>query len=259
MQPDWSNRDGSIQLYLADCLDVLPQLEAGSVDAVVTDPPYGMTDLEWDCEVPMTTLWPLLERACQGAFIFTASQPYTSAMVMSRPKWFRTEWIWQKNAGSNFATVKWHPMKEHESVLVFGRGPTTYNAIKQPRSEPYATGKLKVSNTGKRKAYSGVTESKGFVVTDGTMRVPSSVQKFNRERGLHPNQKPVTLCEYFVRTYSNEGDVVLDPFMGSASVGMACRASGRRYIGIDNDQKYFDTAVRRISSTEKATQLELLS
>lgn len=236
------------RLVCGDALSVLPTLAAGSVDAVITDPPYGMTDLSWDCEIPMDRLWPLLEVVgkCTATFVFTASQPFTSAVVMSRPKWFRTEWIWKKNAGSNFATTKWHPMKEHESVLVFGRGPSTFNPIKQPRSQPYATGKIKVSNTGKRKAYSGVERSSGYVVTDGAMRVPSSVQAFNRERGLHPNQKPLPLLEYFIRTYTNEGDVVLDPFMGSGTTCVACANTGRRFIGIEIDPTYFETARRRV-------------
>jgi site-specific DNA-methyltransferase (adenine-specific) len=241
------------QLHLGNCLAFLRTLDSGSVDAVVTDPPYGMTDLHWDCVVPMSALWPEFERLTgpKSAIIVTASQPFTSAMVLSRPEWFRTEWIWRKNAGSNFATVKWHPMKEHESVLVFGRGPTTYNPIKQPRARPIKAGYTNTSNTGKRQAYSGVTHNKGFTVTDGDMRVPSSVQEWNRERGLHPNQKPLALCEYFVRTYADEGMTVLDPFMGSGTTGVACVNTGRNFIGCEIDPGYFAIAEKRIGEAKE--------
>ncbi|MFN7301805.1 MAG: DNA-methyltransferase [Bacteroidota bacterium] len=220
----------------------------GKVDAVVTDPPYAMTDLEWDKAFDIGRWWDLVE-AVTGkgkATVLTASQPFTSLMVMSRRSRFRTEWIWKKNAGSNFATTKWHPMKEHESVLVFGDGPTTYNPIKQPRSSPLKAGYTNTSNTGKRKAYSGVMVNKGFTVTDGEMRVPSSVQQWNRERGHHPNQKPVEMFGYFIRTYSNEGETVLDPFMGSGTTGVACVKTGRKFIGIELDPAYCEIAKQRI-------------
>jgi site-specific DNA-methyltransferase (adenine-specific) len=241
--------EGGITIYHGDCREVLPTLVAESIAAVFTDPPYGMTDLHWDSAVPMVVLWPLLERLCvpNAAYIFTASQPFTSAVVMSRPSWFRTEWIWKKNAGSNFATTKWHPMKEHESILVFGRQVTTYNAIKQPRSSPITAGYTNTSNTGKRQAYSGVSHNKGFVVADGKMRVPSSVQAWNRERGLHPNQKPVALCEYFVKTYSNPDETILDPFAGSGSAGVACLRAGRKFVGIEREERYCEIAAKRLS------------
>lgn len=247
-----------ITLYNGNCLDVMKTLPDGCADAILTDPPYGMTDLKWDCAVPMSSLWPHWERivTAKASVMVTASQPYTSVVVLSRPTWFRTEWIWQKNAGSNFATVKWHPMREHESILVFGRGPGTYNPIKQPRTTPIKEGYTNHSNTGKRKAYSGVTHNNGFTVTDGEMRVPSSVQKFNRERGFHPNQKPVAMLEYFIRTYTNPGDTVFDPFMGSGSTGVACVQTGRNFIGCDNDAGYFAIAQKRIA--EAQLQLPLL-
>jgi site-specific DNA-methyltransferase (adenine-specific) len=236
-------------LFHGRCEEVLPEL-VGVADLVFTDPPYGMTDLSWDCVVPMSALWPLLDGATteRAAYIFTASQPFTSAVVLSRPSWFRTEWIWKKNAGSNFATTKWHPMKEHESILVFGRdAKVTYNAIKEPRSRPIKAGYTNTSNTGKRKAYSGVSHNAGFTVTDGDMRVPSSVQCWNRERGLHPNQKPLALCEYFIRTYSNQGDVVLDPFAGSGSTLAAAQQCGRFAFGIEEDETYCEVIAKRLA------------
>jgi site-specific DNA-methyltransferase (adenine-specific) len=185
--------------------------------------------------------------------VITACQPFTSVLVSSNLKDFRVEWIWQKNAGSNIGTVKWYPMKEHESVLVFAVGgpPSPYNAIRQTRAKPVKTGFRKNGSAFKNGGVtSGTIRGKdgGFTVTDGEMRVPSSVQSFSRERGLHPTQKPVALCEYFTRTYSNEPDLVFDPYAGSASTAIACAKLKRRYLGVEKDSTYFEAAVKRLSS-----------
>lgn len=241
-------------LYLGDCLDIMADIPAGSVDMVFCDLPYGTTDCKWDTIIPFEALWAQYRRITKknAAIVLTASQPFTSVLVVSNLPWFRTEWIWRKNAGSNFATVKWHPMKEHESVLVFGSGVTTYNAIKQPRARPLKAGYTNTSNTGKRKAYSGVEHNKGFTVADGEMRVPSSVQEWNRERGLHPNQKPVAMCEYFIRTYSNPGDLVLDNCIGSGTTAIAAINTNRRWIGIEKEEPYYLAAAERIAKHELA-------
>lgn len=238
-----------ITIYHGDCREVLPTLNVGSVDLVLTDPPYGMTDLDWDKQFPIQLMWNELERlgTATTAYIFTASQPFTSLLVCSRLQWFRSEWIWYKNAGSNFAVTQWHPMKEHESVLVFGAGVTTYNPILQTRANRIEAGYTNHSNTDKRLAYSGVAHNKGFTVQDGEMRCPSSVQRFNRERGLHPNQKPVRLMRYFLQTYSNETDLALDPFMGSGTTLRAAKDLNRRAIGIETEERYCEIAARRLS------------
>jgi site-specific DNA-methyltransferase (adenine-specific) len=251
LKPTWQSTCGRVRLYNADCEAVLPEIATGSVDLILTDPPYGMTDLAWDTVVPLERCWPAWRRVAKpkAAFVITASQPYTAAVVMSNAKHFRTEWIWRKNNGSNFATTKWHLMKEHESVLVFGDGPTTYNAIKQPRVKPIKTGVRRRNASGKAcETYAGISENREFKVEDGEYRVPSSVQDFNVERGIHPNQKPVTLCGYFVQTYSNINDVVLDPFMGSASTGVAAVNTLRQFIGIEKDPAYFAKCVERIEA-----------
>src|SRR5690625_511879 len=118
-----------------DCLEVMKRIPDGSVDMILADLPYGITSNKWDSVIPLEPLWEQYERIIKdnGAIVLTASQPFTSALVMSNPKRFKTEWIWEKNRGSNFGTVKYVPMKEHESVIVFGKGRTTYNPIKEPR------------------------------------------------------------------------------------------------------------------------------
>lgn len=241
-----------MRLMMGDCLERMAEIEDGSVDLVLTDPPYGTTACKWDAVIPFDPMWEQVWKVLKpnGAAVFTASQPFTSSLVMSAAKQFKHEWIWHKNAGSNFATVKWQPMKEHESVLVFAKGTPNYFAIKQPRVRPIKSGYTNRSNTGKRSAYGGMV-NEGFTVSDADMRVPSSVQKFNRERGHHPTQKPVALMEYLIRTYTNEGETVLDFTMGSGTTGVACANLNRNFIGIERDPTYFQIAQQRIEEAQR--------
>ena len=247
-----TKRIGWATLVMGDCLEVMRSLPDASVDMVLCDLPYGTTACKWDAVIPFDKLWPEYRRVTKrnAAIVLTASQPFTSALLMSNPKEFRHEWIWRKNAGSNFAVTKWQPMKEHESVLVFGKETPRYFPIKQPRTRPIKVGYTNTSNTGKRDAYNGMV-NKGFTVTDGEMRVPSSVQDFNRERGHHPTQKPVALMEYLICTYTERGDTVLDNTMGSGTTGVACLNTGRRFIGIEREQNYFDVACSRVAEADE--------
>src|SRR4051794_35736029 len=201
---------GNATLYCGDCLDIMPDI-SGEVDAVIADLPYGTTSNKWDSVLPLPKLWAQY-LACgrqSAAFILTASQPFTSALVMSQPDLFRHEWIWIKNRGSNFANTVREPFKEHESVLIFSRGKWTYNRQMQERT-----------GTGGDRVKYGVafrSQSENYRAFEGKdhqqlpeMRVPSSWQKFNTEVGYHPTQKPVALMEYLIKTYTNPGDTVLD-------------------------------------------------
>jgi site-specific DNA-methyltransferase (adenine-specific) len=241
----------SVTLLHGDCLERMRELADGAIDMVLCDLPYGTTACKWDSVIPFEPLWEQYRRVVKpgSAIVLTASQPFTSALVMSAPGLFKHEWIWRKNAGSNFAAVKWQPMKEHESVVVFAVGTVRYYPIKQPRARPLLEGPRKASNTGKRDAYGGFLD-KGFEVTDGEFRCPSSVQDFNRERGFHPTQKPVALLEYLIRTYTNEGDTVLDNTMGSGSTGVAAINTGRAFVGIERDESYFAIAEKRIAEAQ---------
>lgn len=179
--------------------------------------------------------------------VFFSSQPFTSNLVMSNLAMFKYERIWEKNRGSNFATVKYQPMKEHENILVFGEGKLDYYPIKQVRSEggmSRSNYKINKSNTGKRDAYSNMKGIDSGIIEK--MRVPRSIQKFNTEVGFHPTQKPVSLCEYLIKTYTKEGDTVLDFTMGSGSTGVACKNTNRKFIGIELDSTYFNIAQERI-------------
>lgn len=242
-----------IILHLGDCREVLPVL--GHADAIVTDPPYGMTDSSWDTAPNVAQMWQLLKSERQDAiFILTASQPFTSAVVMGNETDFRVEWIWEKNAGSNFGTVKWQPMKEHESILVFAKKSPAYNPIMEARA-PSGAARVKtvVNYDSQPDAYSGITGTRSSIRPD--QRYPRSIQKFNRERGLHPNQKPVALMEYFLKTYTKEDAIVVDPYMGSGTTGVAASKLGRQFVGVEIDEKYFDIACRRIAEIVRRPSL----
>ena len=241
-----------IELMFGDCIDRMSEIPDGSVNLILCDLPYGTTSNKWDAVIPFDQLWGQYLRvlAPNGVAALTASQPFTSALVMSQPKLFRHEWIWIKNRGSNFANTVREPMKEHESVLVFSRGKWTYNKQMQERT----------GSGGDRVKY-GVafkSQSENYREFEGRehqrlpeMRVPSSWQKYNCEVGLHPTQKPLGLMEYIVRTYTDKGQTVLDNCMGSGTTGVACVNTGRRFIGIENHEPYFDVARQRIAEADE--------
>ncbi len=241
-----------IELRNADCLDIMPKIPDNYFDMILCDLPYGTTACKWDAIIPFDKMWEQYKRIIKDGcpIVLTASQPFTSALVMSNPSWFKYEWIWEKNRGSNFATVKYMPMKEHESVLVFGNGKVSYFPIMQERAEgglSRAKYDINASNTGKRDAYSGIIGTDSGKISE--MRVPRSIQKFNTEVGLHPTQKPVKLFEYLIKTYTKENDIVLDNCMGSGTTGVACKNLNRRFVGIEMDDKYFNIAKERIENS----------
>ena len=233
-----------IVCYLGDCREILPTLPR--VDAVLTDPPYGITANAWDAAADLSPLWAI--RAT--VYVVCAGQPYTSQVVCGNRDWFKHEWIWIKDRGSNFANTVREPMKEHESVLVFAPGKWTYNKQMQQRA---GGGLERVAYSFQNKAGSDNYREFGREGRrDGEdLRVPASWQFFKRDTGSHPTQKPLELSEYFLRTYSNELDLVLDPFMGSGTTGVACVKLGRKFIGIEIEPKYFDIACKRISEALK--------
>jgi site-specific DNA-methyltransferase (adenine-specific) len=216
-----------------------------SVDMVLCDLPYGITNNRWDCQVYMPELWSQYSRVCKGAIILTASQPFTSVLVVGNMSNFKHEWIWIKNRGSNFANTVREPFKEHESVLCFSYGKWTYNKQMQERT---GGGVSRVKYPIKGNTTESANYNKfevGKRLSCGDLRVPSSWQKFNTEVGLHPTQKPVALFEYLIRTYTNEGDTVLDNCIGSGTTAIACINTNRNYIGIEKEEKYWKIAEER--------------
>ena len=246
----------NIRLYKGDCLEVMKIIPDKSVDMILCDLPYGTTSCKWDTIIDLDLMWKQYNRIIKdnGAIVLTASQPFTSKLVMSNPKMFRHEWIYKKKVASNFAQAKYAPLKEHESVLVFSKKRANYFPIKEERK---GGGKGRIHRTFNNNKYDReylANIKNSITSTSGDdMRYPSSVQEFNNrangDTGLHPTQKPVTLLEYLIKTYTNEGEVVLDNCMGSGSTGVACVNTNRKFIGIELDEKYFDIAKKRIEES----------
>jgi site-specific DNA-methyltransferase (adenine-specific) len=244
-----------------DCLELMRNIPDKSIDMVLCDLPYGTTACKWDVIIPFEPLWEQYHRIIKdnGAIVLTASQPFTSALVMSNVKNFKYEWIWEKAVGSNFAVAKYQPLKEHENVLIFAKNKTIYNPIKEPRK---GSGSKRLVNGYKSDGtssdvYGGLQSVRKGKEYD-ELKYPSSVQYFNnreKSRGLHPTQKPVALFEYLIKTYTNEGDLVLDNCAGSGTTAIACLNTNRNYILMEQEQKYIDIINKRIE--EHTSQINL--
>ena len=234
-----------INLIQGDCLEVMKDIPDGSVDMVLTDPPYGTTACKWDSVIPFEPMWEQLKRITKknGAIVMTASQPFSSALVMSNPKMFKYEWIWRKPLGTGYLNAKRQPLRNHESVLVFYCKQAGYNPQKT-QGDPYrhTTKKKKGQYQGYGKHVKVAMNNK-----DG-QRYPVTVQEFpsNMNGSLHPTQKPVALMEYLIKTYTNESETVLDFTMGSGTTGIAAKNLNRDFIGIELDETYFNIAKERI-------------
>jgi len=237
--------------YQGDCLVEMNKISDKSVDMILCDLPYGITSNKWDVVIPFDLLWQNYNRVLKqnGVIALTASQPFSSALVMSNYKMFKHEWIWNKDKGGNFINSVREPMKEHESVLIFSKGKWTYNKqMEERKGSGLGRAKYKFNwKSNKSENYGAIKENKKSNKILG-LRVPSSVQFFKRETGLHPTQKPLELMEYLIKTYTNEGETVLDNCMGSGTTGVACVKTGRHFIGIEKDEKYFKIAVSRVSA-----------
>ena len=234
-------------IYLGDCLELMKDIPDKSVDCVVCDLPYQITSNKWDIMIPFDRLWEEYDRVCKdnAMICLFGSQPFSSALVMSNTKMFRHEWIWIKNRGSNFANTVREPMKEHEHILCFSKGKWTYNKQMQPRTGGGAERvKYNVKFESQSTNYRDFEGRKENKLPE--LRVPSSWQKFNTEVGLHPTQKPVACVEYLIKTYTNEGDLVLDNCMGSGTTAIACMNLNRDFIGFEIEEKYYNIALERI-------------
>ena len=236
-------------LMLGDCLERMKEILDQSVDMILCDLPYGTTQNKWDSMIPLESLWREYWRVCRGAVVLTAAQPFTSALVMSKPGTFKYDWVWQKSHASGHLNANRMPMREHEAILVFAAGKYTYNAQKAPKPIE----KVRPEKKGFQTATSsyGQNDPNSPRTERADIGFPKSVLKFKNAKaegcsGLHPTQKPVALMEYMIRTYTNEGDTVLDNAMGSGTTGVACKKTGRQFIGIERDPAYFEIAQKRI-------------
>ena len=232
------------KLYQGDCIEVMKDIEYGSVDLVLTDPPYGTTACKWDSVIPFEPMWEQLNRIVKadGAICFFSAQPFTSALIVSNIKKFKHHWIWKKNRGTGFQVAKYRPMMATEDVVVFSVGKKVkYYPQMQKLEKPYFCKNASSSN--------GTNPLANF--NDGgkwvDSKYPTNVLEFAKvSKPSHPTQKPVDLLEYLIRTYTNEGETVLDFTMGSGSTGVACVNTNRNFIGIELDENYFKIAENRI-------------
>lgn len=234
------------QVLQGDCLELMKNIPDKSVDMILCDLPYGTTACKWDTIILFEPLWEQYRRVIKdnGAIVLTASQPFTSALVMSNIKMFKYEWIWEKTRPTGFFTAKKMPMKIHENILVFYKNQPTYNPEKI-KAEESKIDKRKTLNP----TYSPYLGVKKERVRDSGMRYPLTIQTFNSvsEKGQHPTQKPVALFEYLIKTYTNEGDLVLDNCAGSGTTGVACRNTNRNYILMEKEPEYIEIINKRLA------------
>ena len=239
-----------MKMLKGDTLEQMALLPDGCADMILCDLPYGTTACKWDTVIPFEPLWEQYKRLIKknGAIVLFASQPFTSALVMSNPVMFKYSWVWNKSHSSGFQYARHRPMQRHEDVCVFGAGRTTYNAQKRKGApKPSRSGSPETPRGADTVVGGGVKHNLSVVLTDEYW--PTTDIYFDcgaRCASLHPTQKPVALCEYLIRTYTNEGETVLDNTMGSGTTGVACVNTGRHFIGIERDDKYFEIAKNRI-------------
>ena len=230
-----------ITLLHGDCFERMKEIPDGSVDMILTDPPYGITRCKWDKAQSFEPMWEEFRRVIKpnGCIAIFAGEPFSSALVQSNLKMYRYELIWQKNAASDFLNAKHKPLKIHDKIQIFYQASPTYHPQKT-KGKPYR----RPPSRALREMYRELEDFERVNVTGD--RYPTTVIRFPIERGLHPTQKPVPLLAWLIRTYTDVDDTVLDPFMGSGSTGVACVHEGRRFIGMEREDKYFEVAKRRI-------------
>ena len=265
------------ELYCGDCLVEMDQVADGSVDLILCDLPYGTTDrkgisdkgdnrvLSWDTVIPLDKLWEQYRRVLKpsGAVVLTADQPFTSQLVVSNLEWFKYEWIWKKRKVTGFLHANARPMKETEDILVFSPMGASGGSVKVNKNMTYnpqglIEKKVKKKNNAKRLGkflHQPEHMGEGNKLLHETeyeqkwTNYPSEIIEFGLDRNvIHPTQKPVALMEYLIKTYSNEGETVLDNCMGSGTTGVACKRTNRNFIGIEREVEYFTEAKNRIES-----------
>jgi len=235
-----------MQLLHGDCLEIMKSIPDKSIDMCLTDPPYGTTACKWDSVIPFEPMWAELKRIVKpnGAICLFGSEPFSSALRMSNIKMFKYDWIWEKEKGGNIGVLNYQPSKVHEIISVFNKH--NYYPIMDTRLKENKRNNKPRMNTSNIQGTSFFTEkSKG----GRDVKYPVSIRKITSVRNsLHPTQKPVPLLEYLIKTYSLEGETVLDFTMGAGSTGVACKNLNRKFIGIEKDDKYFEIAKNRIDA-----------
>jgi len=254
-----------INLIKGDCLERMKEIEDGSVDAIITDPPYGTTACKWDSVIPFDLMWEQLNRIIKpnGAIVLFGSEPFSSALRMSNIKNYKYDWVWDKVKPYGVFGAKLKPLKRFENIMIFSLGFTANGSKKNMKYYPQMTDAKKenirpINKGSKNSDFINGKRNKKVVnksdadynpkkrYPDSIIKISSYQKETNSLNRLHPTQKPVTLMEYLIKTYTNEGETVLDFTMGSGTTGVACKSLNRSFIGIEMDDKYFEIAKQRI-------------
>lgn len=240
-----------VDLKCGDCLELMKDIPDKSIDMILCDLPYGTTACKWDNVIPFEPLWEQYKRIIKdnGAIVLFGSEPFSSYLRISNIKWYKYDWVWSKNRGTGFQIVKYRPLCSHENIIIFCKKTPVYNPQMRERDKPRISqnkGTTRQMVISKGKEYLGkIALDKKFPIT--VLEFPNNNQKYK----LHPTQKPVALLEYFIKTYTNENETVLDNCMGSGSTGVACINTNRNFIGIELDEDYFNIAKDRIENAGK--------
>ena len=240
------------KLYCGDCLDIMKKIPNKSIDMILCDLPYNVTRNKWDVIIPFDALWEQYNRVItdNGAIVLFAQGMFTSYLMQSNDKYWRYNLIWEKDRPSGFLNAKRMPLRSHEDICVFYKKMPTYNPQMWEGKPLHGMGnKFKEGNLRNNNYGDFPSHTNPSALREGdTQKYPRSVLKFNRPHPpIHPTQKPVSLCEYLIKTYTNEGDLVLDNCMGSGTTGVACKNTNRNFIGIEINKEYFDIAKQRLS------------
>jgi len=239
----------------------MQKIESGSVDAIITDPPYGTTACKWDSVIPFDLMWEQLNRIIKpnGAIVLFSAQPFTSALVMSNSKMFKYEWVWNKVVPTGHLNAKRQPMRLHENICVFYKKQCTYNRQMTDKPKEYQRPNRKQVKDAFYETKNYGDAKRGFAEdSDHTKTNPKTIIEISNgngysKKGNHPTQKPVALMEYLIKTYTNENETVLDFTMGSGSTGVAAKNTNRSFIGIEQDPNYFKIAKERINKPDLFT------
>tara|TARA_R110001599_G_scaffold346472_1_gene571829 strand:- start:193 stop:945 length:753 start_codon:yes stop_codon:yes gene_type:complete len=247
----------NLNLIHGECLEEMDKLigQGVVVDVIICDPPYGTTQCKWDSVIPLDKMWERLNKLIKpnGAIVLFGAEPFSSALRMSNIKNYKYDWVWVKEQGTGFLNSKKQPLRNNEQVSLFYRKQPSYNPQMREGFKPYKTKKGGLTDNYNKDSSDNVTTE-----SDGT-RYPLNTLNFNRDKNtVHPTQKPVALMEYLIKTYTNEGETVLDFTMGSGTTGVACVNTNRNFIGIEMDDKYFEIASERIQDAQPISQLERL-
>ena len=242
-----------IDLLKGDCLEIMKSIPSGSIDAIITDPPYGTTACKWDSVIDFDLMWEQLNRIIKpnGAIVLFGSEPFSSALRMSNIKNYKYDWIWEKDKGSNFAVSRKQPLKKHEIISVFYKKQPFYDykgeLLDKPITRVLSKSKAETTALDGTKNFKKNGERKKVTYTNKTKKSTLYFKRDNQfNKSYHPTQKPVSLIEYLIKTYTKENETVLDFTMGSGSTGVACVNTKRNFIGIEQDENYFNIAKKRI-------------